>query len=310
LIGGGANYFRPLAKDLEVSGINVYAYTLPTKAPKGRIHTNVDDIVNQLYNSILNVDKEKKLPIVFFGHSLGGIIAFELSRKIEDSLTLKALIVSAVKNPILLTAINQDPKTEFHHKQEDEALLNYLKSIGGLPDGLDKEMLQLSLSFIRDDYKVFETYNINDFSKVACPLFVIGGISDPSVSPSTLNAWLNFSNNGKFVNVDTVPTLLEGSHFYLTEEVSKSLFQKKLLSICMNSFDPTCFSLAEHPVASIETIENSRLTSYCLIKETSTFEAVEACETENSTEKVDASNLNRRDRETCFSMTKREMLPV
>ena len=288
---------------MEVSAINVYAYTLPTKAPKGRMHTNVDDIVNQLYNSTLNVDNSKILPNIFFGHSLGGIIAFELSRKIEDSFTLKALIVSAVKNPILLTKINQDPNTEFHHTQEDGALSSYLKSIGGLPNGLDKEMLQLSLSFIRDDYKVFETYNINDFSKVACPLFVIGGISDPSVSPETLNAWLNFSHNEMFSDIDNLPILLEGSHFYLNEAASKSLFQEKLLSICTRSFN--------HVLSpeSTETVESHRLlASYCLIKENSSFEAGEA--EISMTRSVDTANLNRRDRETCFSMTKREMTPV
>ena len=291
---------------MEVSAINVYAYTLPTKKTKGRIYDNVDDIVNQLYQSILHVDSIKTLPNVFFGHSLGGIIAFELSRKIENSITLKALIVSAVKNPVLLTSLNQDPTSEFHHTQEDGTLSEYLKSIGGLPEGLDKDMLQLSLSFIRDDYKVFETYNIKDFSKVLCPLFVMGGISDLSVSPPTLNAWLNFSHIECFDDVDTEPTLFQGSHFYLTEKASKSLFQEKLLSICTKSFDILCLSCVEPLVESIEKVEIPPITSYCFIKESLSFEMGEP----SSDEEISILNLNRRDRETCFSMTKRAMQPI
>jgi surfactin synthase thioesterase subunit len=300
-LGGNGNYFRPLAKELETSGINVHAYSLPSKPPKGRVYSDVDDIVNQLHESILKVEDVKNMPCVFFGHSLGAIVAFELSRKLKSDLDLKALIVSAAKNPDLLSSLNRDPMSIKRYTLNDKDFIEYFRSIGGLPDGLDKDMLQLSSSWIRDDYKAFETYQIKEFSKVPCPLFAFGGLSDPSVQPVNLNGWFDYSHN-ELYDVENLPTLLEGSHFYLTEAVSKTFFKEKLISICTCHFE---LSIKQ----SIKEQLCIATPSYCVAKEDASAFLTEI---DSITEEIVKVVIDSgRERENCYSFIKnKELQPV
>lgn len=299
--GGSGNYFRQLAKELESSNINVYAYSLPSKAPKGRVYSNVNDIVNQLYETIMKVEDVKSIPAVFMGHSLGGIIAFELSRLLKDSaIHLKALILSAVRNPNLLTALNQDPNVIKRHMSNDKDFIDYFRSIGGLPEGLDSEMLQLTMSWIRDDYKAFETYQIKDHSKVECPLFVISGQSDPSVSPASVIGWFSFSNH--LNNISNEPTIMEGSHFYLNEPASKNLFKEKLISICKGDTKLLSYHSEELPPPP---------SNYCIAKnEISTFLTDidnDNIVTSEAAADVDTVVQMRRDRPSCYSFIEKKV---
>lgn len=307
-LGGNGNYFRPLAKELESSGINVYAYSLPSKPPKGRVYSNVDDIVNQLFESIMKVQDVKNMTNVFFGHSLGAIVSFELSRKLENTLNINALIVSAAKNPDLLTSLNQDPKNIKRYALNDKDFIEYFRSIGGLPDGLDKDMLELSSSWIRDDYKAFETYQIKEFSKISCPLFVFGGLSDPSVQPMNLNGWFDYSHN-KLFNVDNEPIVLEGSHFYLTEAVSKPFFKEKLISICKAKFELSIAQISTEQLSIAEAISPAQ--SYCVAKASSAF-LTDVDTVHDITEEIANVDIDsRRERKSCFSfIDKKNLQPV
>jgi len=303
-IGGSGNYFRPLAKELEKENISVFAYSLPSKAPKGRVYSDVTDIVNQLFDSILLNEDIKKVPVVFLGHSLGGICAFELSRKLEGTLNLKALILSAVRNPILLTSSNQDSNIVKRHCANDKDFIAYFKSIGGLPDGMDKDMLQLSMSWIRDDYKAFETYQIKEFSKVSCPLFVMGGHSDPSVFPTTLDGWFDFSHNHLF-DVSNEATIFSGSHFYLTEDSGKNLFKEKLISICKTDFMPRI----DNTLECLEKIHISEESSshYCIAKNDGSVFLTDIDADEHKCVSIEETSHLRRDRDTCYSFIEKKV---
>jgi len=103
-------------------------------------------------------------PTAFFGHSLGGLIAFELIRSLEQDkyFGVSNLILSAVKDPIYVTLLNSDASNIKHHLQNDNDLLDYIQSIGGLPTGVHPDFLRMALPALRDDYKVFETYQLTD----------------------------------------------------------------------------------------------------------------------------------------------------
>jgi surfactin synthase thioesterase subunit len=75
------------------------------------------------------------VPTVLFGHSFGGLVVFEFFRKLSalklDNFRIVKLILSAVKNPLDLTAFNTNSMSKFHYNETNDELSDYIKSIGG-----------------------------------------------------------------------------------------------------------------------------------------------------------------------------------
>lgn len=228
-VGGGGNSFRPLAKTLEPHGIQVFSVTLPGRYPT-QIHLLmksvrevVDNIQTQFLASIDNWEINK-YPLFFFGHSYGGIVAYELAKKLK-TVQLKKIIISAVKSPALLTEINKSSSTCYYHKYDDTKLIEHIKNIGGMPTGLDLEFLKVMLPTIRGDYEAFETYNQDDFgsTKLSCPIVGFSGIDDRVVDNSSMLSWQDCTT-ASFSIVE-----FPGTHFYISEPISIKLFEQEII---------------------------------------------------------------------------------
>ena len=143
-VGGNANAFRPIAKGLEKDNVVVYAMNLPGRggatAARDIIRTTIEvvDILTRDFVNNVGLWKLNEYPTFFFGHSFGGLIAFELQRRIQamqpQPWRLVHLILSAVKNPLTLTEFNKNPASELKHKQTEDWMFNYIVSIGGMTD--------------------------------------------------------------------------------------------------------------------------------------------------------------------------------
>jgi medium-chain acyl-[acyl-carrier-protein] hydrolase len=120
--------------------------------------------------------------VIFFGHSLGGLIAYELALKLQskNGLNLAHLFVSSANNPDFLTLKNQKCTKKFH-LMSDATLFQEILDLGGVPAGililLDSivslihiywldgtlgvhlDLLRHSLPAIRGDYEALETYS-------------------------------------------------------------------------------------------------------------------------------------------------------
>lgn len=138
--GGSGIAFKPMAKALEASNICVYSVTLPGRNGRGTASMlrRVEDIVKPLSAEFIAYYSEQALsncPVVFFGHSLGGLIAYELCKALssgeEKMIVVDKVIVSAVRCPANLTELNKESDRIFHHKQADEDLIDYMRGIGG-----------------------------------------------------------------------------------------------------------------------------------------------------------------------------------
>jgi surfactin synthase thioesterase subunit len=237
--GGHGNMFRPMAKKLQDLNIVVYASSLPNISPSkakekkrnGRIYTSIDVIVQELYKSFqdLKASFYDDVPIIFLGHSLGAIIAFELSQKVK----IDQLIASSIRSPITLSNSNSNPITNFKHKLSDSEFGEWVSSIGG--GGSDKAILEVTIPIIKDDYKAFETYCYDGNSFVNCPLFLLGGKQDILVSEKYLLEWHELAKTGDGQPVEM--KLFNGTHFYLTEEGSKDEFVGLMVDICLDVVD-------------------------------------------------------------------------
>jgi medium-chain acyl-[acyl-carrier-protein] hydrolase len=149
-------------------------------------------------------------PYVFFGHSLGALIAFELCRVLERRAQAPPpahLFVSGCSAPHLPHAL-----PPAHALAEGEFLAR-VREYEGLPDAVinDHQMLALVMPVLRDDFELAETYAPGAPWAVRAPLTAIRGARDRSVPPASLDAWRDLAR-GRF-RTRTVP----GGHFYLTD---------------------------------------------------------------------------------------------
>lgn len=146
-------------------------------------------------------------PFAFFGHSMGALLAFEISHLLHarNDLLPEHLFVSAAPAPRLPV---RKPTT--YDLPEPELLAKLVRLNGTPAEVLDNpELRALLLPVIRADFSVVQTYVYTPRPKLNIPIYAMGGSEDPEVSPDELLAW-NEETSGPFT-LDMLP----GDHFFL-----------------------------------------------------------------------------------------------
>ncbi|MFZ0635135.1 MAG: alpha/beta fold hydrolase [Candidatus Acidiferrales bacterium] len=161
-------------------------------------------------------------PFSFFGHSLGGIICFELVRYFRSHCrwTPDHLFVSSARAPQL-----PNPFSRILSLPEPEFIEEVGRRYGAIPEEVlaDEELRRLTLPMLRADFSVFETYEYSDGPPLECAIFAFGGQQDSMVSRESLEAWRE-QTSGAFT-----ARLLPGGHFYLRDEKLRLLGQVREL---------------------------------------------------------------------------------
>jgi medium-chain acyl-[acyl-carrier-protein] hydrolase len=147
-------------------------------------------------------------PFAFFGHSMGALLSFELTRALRRfGLRLPdALIVSAHRAPQLgreRAPIHALP--EVQSRQE-------LRTLNGTPEAVleHPELMGLFGPILRADFELCETYAYVPESPLSVPILALAGKQDPQVSPENVGLWKE-QTTGRFEQ-----RIFEGDHFYLT----------------------------------------------------------------------------------------------
>jgi medium-chain acyl-[acyl-carrier-protein] hydrolase len=147
------------------------------------------------------------VPFAFFGHSMGGLISFELIHELrrQHDLVPVHLFVSGHRAPQL-----PDPAPPMHHLPASE-FLTQLRCLNGTPEEVlqDADLMQFFLPVLRADFAVCETYTYTAKPPLRCPISVFGGLQDPMVSYAELAAWREQTCRA------LSHRMLPGDHFFL-----------------------------------------------------------------------------------------------
>ena len=203
--GGTALTFRTWSDSLPMA-FEVCPVELPgrgkriTSAPFTRLQLLVQAIAIAL---LPYLDK----PFAFFGHSMGGLVSFELTRLLRKNYGKSPvhLFVSGYRAPQVL-----DPDPPIHGLPEPE-FLEKLRRLNGTPEAVleNSELMQLLLPAIRADFAVIETYAYTPESLLDCPITAFGGLQDQEVSCDDLKAWQEQTKAAFSLH------MLPGDHFFL-----------------------------------------------------------------------------------------------
>jgi medium-chain acyl-[acyl-carrier-protein] hydrolase len=203
--GGSALTFRTWPDRLPTT-VEVCPVELPgrgTRLPEPPF-TRLSSLVATIARALLPyLDK----PFAFFGHSMGALVSFELTRLLrrEYGLSPVHLFVSSRRAPHV-----QDPNPLIHALPEPE-FLEELRRLNGTPEAVleSAELMQLLLPTLRADFAVIETYAYTAESPLNCPITAFGGLQDRELSYENLEAWREQTQASFSLN------MLRGDHFFL-----------------------------------------------------------------------------------------------
>lgn len=204
--GGSASAFRSwenvLPPDIEVCGVQ-----LPGRETRWA-EAPLDDLAALLEAVGPALEPWTETPFCLFGHSLGGLIAFELARwqRRHGLPGPVGLFVAGSPAP-------QTPRSNPLHGLPREDFVAGLRRLGTVPEELlgNDELLDLVLPTLRADFRVFETYEHRTEHPLACPISILGGEKDQLVPVGELEGWR--------VHTDSVAAvrLFPGGHFFLQD---------------------------------------------------------------------------------------------
>lgn len=204
----GSGPARYLAWAGRLEGIDLIGVCLPgherrvAEPPLRR----VADLVDALAGAVApHLDR----PFALFGHSFGGLLGFELARRLEAEGTppLHVFISGAAAEPARGT---EAPVATL----DDEAFLAHVRTLGGLdPDVLaHPDLVDLVIPALRADYGAAEAHTPDPAATVTAPITALGGLHDPAAPPGALTAWGRHTA-GPFSRI-TLP----GGHFALFDQ--------------------------------------------------------------------------------------------
>lgn len=211
--GGNARMYGAWQKKLGPQ-VEVCAVQLPGRGARRSEppFTSLDDLIAALADVLCPHDA---IPFAFFGHSLGALIAFELSRHFaRHQLRMpERLIMSAANAPS-----RRSPPRGLH-QMGDDALIEELKRFDGTPPAVMKyrELLAMALPVIRADFMMSETYRYRSAPLLPVPISVMAGIGDPLTSREQIAAWAELTSASCDMH------WFEGGHFFINEQADAVL---------------------------------------------------------------------------------------
>lgn len=184
--GGGASLFQSWSGLLPPE-IEVCPVQLPGREARlsEQAFSRVSELLEALVPILLpHLDE----PYAFFGHSMGALICFELTRMLQHRALARPplrLIVSGRRAPHLP---EHRPLT-YHLPEED--FIAELRRLKGTPEAVlqDTELLHLLLPLLRADFALCETYAYIPASPLSCTISAIGGLQDSDVPREDVAAW-------------------------------------------------------------------------------------------------------------------------
>ncbi|MCU4749726.1 MULTISPECIES: thioesterase II family protein [unclassified Streptomyces] len=148
-------------------------------------------------------------PVQLFGHSLGGLVAFETARRLRDLPTLRHLCVSGISAP----ARAPSPRVRELAALEGREFAERLNFFEGLPSEVmaHDELMDLLLPAVIADFRMAAGYRYRPAAPLEVPVSVIAGRQDAYLHPDRIREWKDECRTPPAVH------WVDGGHFYFRD---------------------------------------------------------------------------------------------
>lgn len=205
--GGGASIFKNWQANLS-SHIDVCPISLPGR--EMRIGQRPIAEIDRMLDALTDVvGGESHRPYALFGHSMGGLLAYELTRRLSDAGCPgpALLCVSARQAPDLpgaaeLLAVNE---------LDDDQFYSMLGKLNERTAQLlaDASLRALLLPTLRADFELCAAWQPHSSPPLDVPILAFSGSADTSVSSASIAQWERHTTR-RFVH-----HRLDGDHFFI-----------------------------------------------------------------------------------------------
>ncbi|MFT5684276.1 MAG: medium-chain acyl-[acyl-carrier-protein] hydrolase [Myxococcota bacterium] len=156
-------------------------------------------------------DAVSRLPVrqtMFFGHSLGAMLGFEVARQLRarGERLPDQLVLSSRGAPHMT-----DPRPPIHHLSDAAFIAAMSDRYGGIPEIIlrEPELMALFLPALRADMTLHEQYQCRPEPALPVPIAAWCGRSDPGIPPVAMERW-EAETSAAFTT-----RWFDGGHFYL-----------------------------------------------------------------------------------------------
>ena len=202
--GGNKYSFRQFLNGQEHNVIEFPRKTLIAKSLEGNL---LSLLIDDLFPIVR--EKIKDSPYCIYGHSMGGLIAYLITQRIEKE---------GLRKPVrLIISGSNAPKYCQIEKISHLNKLSFWKEImklGGIPKSVekDKQIINYFVPILKYDFKVIESYTYQRKNKITIPIDVFFGKKE-SVKTIGKEDWKNESS--KQVSI----VELTGDHFFIYNNI-------------------------------------------------------------------------------------------
>ncbi|NJN67348.1 MAG: thioesterase [Chloroflexaceae bacterium] len=220
--GGGTTIYRAWL-DAMPAWIEVCPVKLPGREDRlfDPPHTNLNQLLAEL---AVDIEASVPVPFAFFGHSMGAMIAYELTRLLHRRgrpLPVH-LLVSGHRAPQL-----PDMRPPISHLPDDQFMAQ-LSRMNGTPREVAEhdELMRMLLPVLRADFTLCDTYTYVPDVPLECPISALSGTDDAIANREKMEPWRKQTSGDFKLHV------FAGGHFFLNtlqqlviETVVKDLVQ-------------------------------------------------------------------------------------
>jgi surfactin synthase thioesterase subunit len=161
---------------------------------------------------LCELDSQLTGRFAFFGHSLGGLVAYELTRRLLDMGRTPPVWLGVSARG----TVGPEGDSSRRHLLPDAELRQELASMGGTPSSLlnHQELWDLFSPTIRADMRISETWRSEPLNApLPVPLSAFGGTEDQVAPPHRMDGWAGASDH--FMGLH----LFDGGHFYFRDRL-------------------------------------------------------------------------------------------
>lgn len=221
---------RILADDIHLRPLELAGRGTRMREP---LYNCVEEAVSDLYEKFLNEYQSREYAI--FGHSVGGLLAYELAYKIIEKGDVKApshLIFSACRPPHLPN------EQQVIHSLPNERFMEKIFALGGTSFDVlaTPSLAEMFIPIIRADYRLYETYVYKQREyNLSSPITVLAGAQDKLATPECLTQWKNHVGNSEFHH----KVFQNSGHFFIEDCLTETVeaVNQALASYC--KYSPT-----------------------------------------------------------------------